>query len=44
MPPEGCTNEAVKTLIAKVNEAASHIPGWDKLESPKPSDAMVTTA
>lgn len=28
LPPEGCTNEAVKHLVSAVNEAAAHLPGW----------------
>ena len=28
MPPSGCNNEAVKRLIASVNEASANLPGW----------------
>lgn len=27
-PPEGCKNEALKTLMAKLKEAAENLPAW----------------
>lgn len=39
MPPEGCTNEAVKTLVSRVNEAANVLPGWAEREGQLPAPA-----
>ncbi|KAI3426134.1 hypothetical protein D9Q98_008513 [Chlorella vulgaris] len=33
MPPEGCTNECVKELIRRVNEAADNLPRWAEFEA-----------
>lgn len=33
MPPEGCTNECVKELVRRVNEAADHLPRWAEFEA-----------
>lgn len=30
MPPEGCTNEAVKELVRRVNEAADALEDWEE--------------
>jgi hypothetical protein len=30
MPPEGCTNEAVKYVVRAVNEVAAALPGWQE--------------
>ncbi|PRW44917.1 hypothetical protein C2E21_6489 [Chlorella sorokiniana] len=43
MPPEGCTNEAVKTLISRINEAANVLPGWAEREGALPAPAAQTT-
>jgi len=31
MPPNGCTNEAVKYLVSAINEAGQHLEGWTQL-------------
>ncbi|EFN56305.1 hypothetical protein CHLNCDRAFT_22296, partial [Chlorella variabilis] len=33
MPPEGCTNVAVKELVRRVNEAADKLPRWAEFET-----------